>query len=171
MPKNYILAVDPGVKGGVCLMSPDGVVLELINTPENVYGCYLWLYEQYAKHEANSKRNNWPFKAVMELVSGYIAGPGNTGSSQFVFGKNYGRWEGVFAALGLYPYDNPSPQKWQKVVGFLPLKNGFDIVEKESYSSRKKRLCQLARDLYPNEKRITMQTCDALLLAHYEYNL
>jgi hypothetical protein len=160
--KHWILGVDPGVGGGVCLLNADEGIVELISTPETVLGCYIWTKKRIEEH-GRKVVGNYAGRAVMEVVSGYVAKKetgGDTGSSQFVFGVSYGRWEGIIAALGLWPYDNPSPQKWQRAVGFVSVKD-------ETYSSRKRRLCLRARELYNNDKRITLKTCDALLIAHY----
>lgn len=152
---NYYLGIDPGVSGGVCLLGPDKDVIELINTPESVWGCYAWLDTSLRVRN----REQCPIKTCMERVGGFM-GKVDPGSRMFVFGQNYGRWEGVLAALGLWPFDNPTPQRWQGALG-VPKAKG------EKRDQHKRNLCSFARTLYPNEKRITLKTCDALLIAYY----
>lgn len=75
----------------------------------------------------------------------------------FSFGRNYGTWLGMLTALNIETIEVP-PQVWQRSMGLL-----FRGLE---YKDRKRRLKMFARNMCPNLK-VTLDTCDALLIARY----
>ena len=80
---------------------------------------------------------------------------GRVGS--FSFGENYGQWQGILASYELDPM-YVTPKTWQ---------THFDIKKGLPKPVRKKILKQMAIEKCPGIKRITLKTCDALLIAIY----
>lgn len=143
-----LIAIDPGASGGIVFGDPASAkdpVLE--NMPETVHDLAELLGD--ASQEG-------PTHVFVELVGGYI-GKEQPGSTMFVFGENYGRIQGVLAALNL-PFTLVRPQKWQTA---LSLGNSKGM----SKSQWKGKLKAKAQQLYPKNK-VTLQTADALLIWH-----
>lgn len=114
-------------------------------------------------HHACQGRNTY---AVIEKVGGYIAGVwGKDGSSfspgnaMFKFGASAGGLRMALIAANI-PFEEVTPQKWQKALGLPPKKNDKNRTE------WKNRLKAKAQQLYP-EIPVTLKTADAILLAHY----
>lgn len=144
-----LIAIDPGASGGIVFGDPASAkdpVLE--NMPETVHDLAELLGD--ASQEG-------PTHVFVELVGGYIGGAGAPGSAMFNFGENYGKIQGVLAALGI-PFTLVRPQKWQ---ASLSLGNSKGMKKHEW----KAKLKAKAQQLYPKQK-VTLQTADALLLWH-----
>lgn len=126
--------------------------------PESEVGVWFWLRKWI------SDQNE--YRVAIEKVGGYIGssgnkggGIGNTGSTMFAFGRSYGGLLMGLTALDL-KFINPVPRTWQKAVG-------IESKEKdESKDQFKRRLKARAVELYP-ESNPTLNTADAILLAHY----
>lgn len=147
------LGIDPGSSGGIALISKSGeVVLYPVDkhTPAD-----LWELVGLWTPLAGGARAY----AAIERNTGYVGGGGNTGSSMFAFGTNYGMLWGFLIAAKI-PYERPTPQQWQKVVGITPRYKG------EGKKEWKNRLKAHAQSLFPQET-VTLDTADALLIAEY----
>ena len=144
-----LIAIDPGASGGIVFGNPESSkdpVLE--NMPDTVHDLAELLGD--ASQEG-------PTHAFVELVGGYIGGAGAPGSAMFNFGENYGRIQGILAALNI-PFTLVRPQKWQTA---LSLGNSKGM----SKPQWKGKLKAKAQQLYPKSK-VTLQTADALLIWH-----
>lgn len=148
MNNPLIIGIDPGTSGGVCEIWPDGKI-ELCNTPER---------EEFVdfidEARQNASLNGHKLMFVMELVGGFIAGNPAPGSSMFRMGEGYGFLQGVIAAKRL-PLHLVRPQIWQKGIPGTQGVKGPD---------RKRALKAHACRIHP-EVKITLKTCDALLIA------
>ena len=94
---------------------------------------------------------------VLERVGGM---PGNGGSAMFNFGKGYGHLQMALLALGI-PVEDVTPNKWEKA---------YQLGSSGKYSKTewKNRLKSKAQQLFPSlGKKITLATCDALLICEY----
>ena len=93
--------------------------------------------------------------AYLEQVQGFI-GEGQPGSAMFKFGDGYGYIRGVLRALCVSTV-LVRPQTWQKgLPGMATLKK----------AERKRALRDEAARRFPNVK-VTLDNCDALLIADY----
>lgn len=103
-----ILGCDPGLQGGLAILSDDGVITEPMPTVKAKKGELLNLAEltRWLKEQLPIDR------AYLEMVS---ARPGQGVSSTFKFGRGYGAIEGILTALGI-PYQLVTPQAWTKVM-------------------------------------------------------
>lgn len=144
--KCLIVAIDPGVSGGIAI-GVDAPVLHPM--PETVHDLAELI--RCAKDSAD-----YPVEAHVELVGGFI-GKAQPASRAFVFGQSYGQVLGVLAALQI-PTHLVRPQKWQAL---LAIGNGAGSPKHQW----KAKLKAKAQQLYPTLK-ITLQTADALLLWH-----
>ena len=95
-----------------------------------------------------------PTVAYIEDVPTFIAPASKPIHSKL--GRQFGFWEGICAASGV-PVRLVKPQKWQKGIAGVDGKTGMD---------RKRALCAEARRIFPMHK-ITLDNCDAVLLADY----
>lgn len=134
------IGIDPGKGGGIAYI--DGTDVDAIKMPEENcdIGCFV---ERLVKHTLST--------IVIEQVH---ASQQMGVSSAFTFGVEYGRLQGLFAGIGL-DLNYVTPQKWQAA---LNCRTGGD----KKISKRK------AEELFPN-KKITLATADALLLAYYAW--
>jgi len=140
---DFILAVDPGVSGGMAVWRPGKDIRLQKFTTEG----------EYIDFVKNLHGNG---RAVVEHVPKYI-GNEMRASHSFVLGHNVGFEIGVIKTLDI-PLDLVRPQKWQgKLNGLKGLKG----------APRKRVLKDIAKRLYPGLK-VTLANADALLiLDHY----
>ena len=140
-PDLYI-GIDPGKGGGIAATT--GELSICSKCPETVADMARLL-------DSLVDMGDRPF-AIIEAVHSM---PKQGVVSTFTFGKGYGSWLGILAALKV-PYMQVTPQKWMKHYGTMPK------IKKD----RKHHLKHLAQQRYP-ELHTTLATADAILLAHY----
>lgn len=141
-----IIGIDPGKNGGIAIIDEEGKVIELIKMPPTPEDLYFFLSKKATQHVC-----------ILEKVGGM---PGNGGSAMFNFGKGYGNIEMALIACGIKTI-TVTPQKWQK---HYQLGSSTSC----SHTEWKNKLKAKAQQLFPSlGKKITLVTCDALLLAEY----
>lgn len=165
--QNLYLGIDPGKSGGIVGLlyeaNKKGYGTSIYKMPKTLRE--MWgLLSQFKAHYATTY-------AVIEKVGGYIgtrqgySGNPATGSSMFNFGENFGALKMALTAAEI-PFEEVRPQEWQAAFDIRPrIRHGKF---KESAHDFKKRLKFKAQELYPKEK-LTLNTCDAMLLATYAY--
>ena len=142
MKEDFILAVDPGVSGGMALLRDGDVALRKFTTEDE--------FVSYIKNLSGEGR------AIVEHVPKYV-GNDMRASHSFTLGYNMGFEVGAIKSLNI-PVDLVRPQKWQ---GSIPGLRGL------TGHKRKRALKEHAMKLYPGLK-VTLATADALLiLNHY----
>ena len=143
--KKYI-GIDPGAHGGIAVLSADGSVVEVAKMPTTPMD----LLDFLSRYKDDSF-------CILERVGGM---PGNGGSAMFNFGKGYGHLQMALLALGI-PTSDVTPNKWEK--SFQLGSSG-----KNGKTEWKNRLKGKAQQLFPSlGRKITLATCDALLIAEY----
>lgn len=143
--KKYI-GIDPGAHGGIAVLSVDGSVVEVATMPTTPMD----LLDFLSRYKDDSF-------CVLERVGGL---PGQGGSAMFNFGKGYGHLQMALLALGI-PTNDVTPNKWEK---------SFQLGSSGKYGKTewKNRLKAKAQQLFPSlGRKITLATCDALLIAEY----
>lgn len=143
--KKYI-GIDPGDHGGIAVLSADGSVVEVAKIPTTPMDVLDFL----SKYKDDSY-------CILERVGGL---PGQGGSAMFNFGKGYGHLQMALLALGI-PTNDVTPNKWEK---------SFQLGSSGKYGKTewKNRLKAKAQQLFPSlGRKITLATCDALLIAEY----
>jgi hypothetical protein len=153
------IGIDPGTSGGIAILRPGSDAPTVAKMPETEAEVCRLLAET-TRHAS---------MVVLEKVGGYIGGgevcsvchqPKNQspGSSMFNFGRGVGVIAGCLHALGC-KFVEAEPQRWQKALG---LKRPQDMTPDDW----KRELKKHAQQMYPTIK-ITLATCDAILLARY----
>ena len=93
-------------------------------------------------------------RLLMERV---WARPTNAVRAAFSYGTNYGQWLGIAASHEVKTYTE-LPNNWMKWFGCPK-----GMISRD----RKNWLKDKAKELYPNIKKITLATADAILICHY----
>ena len=108
-----VIGIDPGKKGGVCVLNPVGDIYNMIPTPtlklknKNDYD----VRAMAAIFHREIKRGYYP-AVYLESVHSM---PKQGVVSMFEFGKGFGLWIGIVTALGL-PLALVRPQDWKKEI-------------------------------------------------------
>jgi hypothetical protein len=150
-----IIGIDPGVAGGLACIRKNGMV---------------WLQNIKGKtdKEICEVLSEWcSVKCVVfiEKVGGFMGGGGKNGKNKaaahnmFTLGDNCGFLRGIVTTLGKR-IEYVRPQVWQKYFGLIKKS------KTESTTVKKRRHKNKAEQLFPKHK-ITLATCDALLIAEY----
>lgn len=101
---DYCLGIDPGISGGIALVSSDYSDAAVSSCPGKGDPKEMAHYlRKLHKHYPDIRL------AILEQVS---AMPKQGVSSMFTFGRGLGNWEGILCTLGI-PYVTVTPQKWQ----------------------------------------------------------
>jgi hypothetical protein len=148
-----LIAIDPGASGGIAVKYGEQRPY-VVPMPENDGD----LIEFIRNVKLSAEGANQEFCAVMERVGGFIAGNPAPGSAMFNFGRGVGFIEGVLRATG-WRLEFVRPQEWQKSVG-AGSRDG------RTAPQWKRHLRDIACRLYP-ELKITLKTCDALLIMEH----
>ena len=145
-PFKKCIGIDPGKSGGIAVITSETV---------KVYPC---------PQEANDMAmlmsmclNDVAVYRTRVFLEKVWAFPSDARSSSFVFGQNYGQWQGILASHEIKPVF-VTPKTWQA---------HFEIKKGLPKNKRKNILKQMAIERCPSIKRITLKTCDALLIAIY----
>ena len=144
--KKYI-GIDPGKSGGIMVINEIGEV-EAYKCPEKVLDMSM-LFKLIVGDTAPDNVN-----LLMERV---WARPWNDVSAAFTYGVNYGQWLCIAESYEIKMY-TVLPNDWIKWIGCpkaLPV------------ADRKRWLKAKAKKLYPQLKRVTLATADAILITHY----
>ena len=143
------VGIDPGATGAMAAIYGDGFIeIQDFTDPVGVRRCL---------HRLNDLHGD--VKAAIESVHSM---PREGVSSAFKFGVNVGVWKGMLAMAGI-PYDEVTPQKWQKEIFDSTLKKGMD---------RKALSLERARRLFPSMEGFLARKkdhgrSDALLIAEW----
>jgi len=148
MNNKTIIGIDPGMSGGYCYnLEGKRYVHKWVDAPDTF--AILESIMTYCMLE------NREVHAYIEKVS---ASPIMGQSSAFKFGYNFGQWNSILVALRI-PYTEVVPQKWQM---------GLNKPKDLKGAKLKRWLKEKAIEKFPKHK-ITLATCDALLL--YDYGM
>ena len=143
-PSKFI-GIDPGKTGGLAIIGDDTV--KAYKCPRTVDDMSLLV--------GIALNGDAPEKVIV-LMEKVWARPGNGVVSVWSFAENYGTWKGIIASYDLH-LNLVSPQEWMK----------YYEIPKMEYRPRKAFLKDKARSMYPDLKKVTLSTADALLIARY----
>lgn len=174
------MGIDPGQKGGMAVLSAS--LIEnldrshtIISMPQTEQGIWDW-FKNYACSE--------DICATVAMIERVHSMPGQGVVGMFKFGKGYGGLRMALTAANI-PFEDVTPRVWQKALGIEKrkphTKNKRVIIKKgkrkgewgskpyggETTKEWKKRLLSVARRMFPHIKEVTLETCDALLIAAY----
>jgi hypothetical protein len=140
-----ILAIDPGLSGGLAHYGPSGITLDVMPATDADV-CDLVI-----------NRLGVSDVVYIEKVGGYIGGKGAPGSAMFNFGRNVGFLHGLIAASKTRVIEVP-PQRWQKTIGA-----GTSKTHGKGWKSHLKGLAQQRQP----SLHITLKTADAVLILEH----
>lgn len=144
------IGIDPGKNGGIAVLDENIRIVALSKMPDTPQDLLCFLSEiKFDK-----------CMCMLERVGGM---PGNGGNAMFNFGKGYGHLEMALLAHNITT-ETVTPNKWEKF---------FQLGSSGKYSKTewKNKLKAKAQQLFPSlGKKITLATCDALLIAYYAAN-
>ena len=139
------VGIDPGKSGAICVIEDD--FIKAIPCPDNIQDMALVFAMSISVNET---------KKVVAYIEKVWARPTDAKRSIWKFAENYGTWKGIAGAYEISLIE-VSPQKWIKY---------FETPKLEK-SRRKRYLRDKARSMYPNIKKVTLKTADAILIASY----
>lgn len=148
--KTITIGIDPGGSSGSIAIIKDNA-LEVFR----MKGKTEQEIESFISSSWNGKEVSTKFLAIIERVHSM---PKQSSQSGFTFGQNYGLLRGCLIANKI-PFQESTPKNWQKYYSMVKSKT-------ESKTEWKKRLLQIAQNLYP-ETKIHLECGDAVLIAHY----
>ena len=142
--KIYI-GIDPGRSGGMCVIEND--FIKAYPCPSNIQDMAIMFAMAISVNET---------KKVVAYIEKVWARPTDGRSSMWKFAENQGAWLGI---AGAYEIDlqEVSPQAWMKYLETPKLEK----------TRRKRYLRDKARSMYPELKKVTLKTADAILIATY----
>ena len=145
---DFYLGIDPGKNGGIAILDKDGSVIDLINMPDTPMEIL-----QYLK--------SYEGKSVICVLEDVGQGmPGQSSSATAKFARHNGHLEMALLALEIKTI-KCRPQKWEKTYA-------LGSSGKHEKAEWKRMLKEKAQQLFPQlGKKITLKTCDALLIAEY----
>lgn len=146
-----VIGIDPGASGAMAFATENGVVVHKTKSVEP----YDALVDARPYVHNPAGRPEYHAVAYVEEVGGFIGKP-QPGSAMFKFGRQYGYWLGLLRAMGVRTI-LVKPQAWQKGLSGLQGKKGAE---------RKRALRDEAARRFPGVK-VTLDNCDALLIADY----
>ena len=144
--KKYV-GIDPGKSGGIMVIDELGEATAY-KCPEEAMDMSV-LFSLIVGHTAPDN-----VELLMERV---WARPGNAVRAAFTYGVNYGQWLGIAASHEI-KMNTVIPNCWIKWVG---------CPKALAVKKRKHWLRDKAKELYPELKKITLATADAILITHY----
>lgn len=146
-----IIAIDPGVGGGICSgIVGDLETLTLTAMPST-------LVEMRDALEAFAQ----PCKSICEIWIEEIpkfTGQNRNESTTAVLFQNFGRLEGIASSMRI-PIHRVSPKVWQAVLS-------LGVRGKTPHAQWKRKLKGKAAELYPSLD-VTLKTADAILIWHF----
>jgi len=145
------IGIDPGLDGAVAFIC--GQAVKVVRTPTVKMGkrrqCDLASMVSIMRDHTEPYCQDAPF-AVLESVHSM---PKQGVASSFSFGRGFGMWEAILAALGV-PYELVSPQAWKKV-----------MLRDTDHSKGAAKL--VASRLWPALGKLTDGEAEASLMAEY----
>ena len=142
-----ILGIDPGKGGGLAVYNEKENETKAIKFMDDL--CELSAVVGSIIHG---------FKAdeIYVIVEHVHSFPTDSRPSAFSFGRNLGQWEGILGSHELVK-ETVAPKTWQ---------NHYDVPIIKNKYERKRWLKEIAQTMFP-DIRVTLNICDALLIANY----
>ncbi len=141
------IGIDPGAGGGIAAIDEEGNI-KAYKCPQSSEDMAL-LFEVLV--------GDTPPDNVRLLMERVWARPTNAVRAAFSYGVNYGQWLGVASSHEI-KMNTVIPTEWIRWVGCpKALKSVI----------RKRWLKEKAQELYPEIKRVTLKTSDAILITRY----
>lgn len=147
------IGIDPGAHGGIAVLHANGSVFDVAPMPETPLEIFLHLQDVKSQAELVT--------ALLENVGHGM--PGQSSSATAKFARHCGHIEMALISLGI-PTVTVTPNKWMR---------HFQLGRSSEYTKTewKNRLKAKAQQIFPSlGRKVTLSTCDALLMAEYLRN-
>lgn len=164
-----IIAIDPGIKGGIAVKLNNGIV-HAWKMPDTLGGIEGWFRyqlsaltaEELANHKPEDRPGVWCYLEKVHSM------PKQRPTAIWTFAENYGALKALLLAYEVSRVD-VEPKTWQKAIGAtreaLP-KGATPTVKERIKREAKKRIKEIVEAKYPSVK-VTMETADALGILMY----
>ena len=140
------IGIDPGKGGGIAVIDEEGIkAYKCPNTVEDMAILFSMIVNGVAPVE------------VIVGIERVWARPTNGSRHSFAYGVNFGEWLGIIACHELIP-TLILPLTWMK---------HFNCPKGLKVEIRKRWLKSKAMELFPELKKVTLATADAILIAKY----
>lgn len=163
------IGIDPGATGGIAVLcGSSAAAYTMPKTPGAIWS----LLSGFITPSPGN------VIAMIEQVGGYIKGKERPGAYMFEFGENYGWLVMACTGLGLTLHKGASdfgrlhpivPQSWQNNLKIDSKRKKTKLHAEETDKEFKARLHWKAQEQFPKSRfpnlRVTLRTCDALLIA------
>lgn len=144
----FVIGIDPGASGGIAVLNDTHRVVEVVNMPDTPLDILEFL------------RRYDPSDTVVYLEDVGKGMPGQSSSATAKFARHNGHLEMALLALQI-PAVKVLPSRWERTYGL----GSSSAYAKDEW---KRRLKMKAQELFPDlGKKVTLKTCDALLIALY----
>ena len=141
------IGIDPGAGGGIAVIDEEDNI-KAYKCPQSSEDMAL-LFEVLI--------GNSPPESIRLLMERVWARPTNAVRAAFSYGVNYGQWLGISSSHEI-KMNTVIPTEWIRWIGCpKALKSVI----------RKRWLKEKAQELYPEIKRVTLKTSDAILITRY----
>ena len=139
------IGIDPGMSGGICVI--EDKFIKAYPCPRNVTDMGILFAMAISVNKT---------KKVVAYIEKVWARPTDGRASIWKFAENYGTWLGI---AGAYEIDlkQVAPQTWMKY---------FETPKLEK-NRRTRFLKDKAKSMYPELKKVSLKTADAILIATY----
>lgn len=153
----YYIGIDPGQTGAIAVINSKKEIATIYDTPTMQAIKGKKYKTEYLPAEMVSVLSSYPKELCHVFIEKVGAMPGQGVTSMFNFGKGFGIWIGILAALEL-PHTFVTPQAWKKL-----LMQG--MADKDAARIR-------AQELFPQSivllnRKKDIGRADALLIAEY----
>ena len=143
-----VIGIDPGKSGGLTVIEKKDVYSQ--KCPGDV--------KDMAIMFAIALEQTPPQKVAVFLEKVW-AFPTDAKKTAFIFGQNYGQWEGIISSYEI-GVSYVTPKEWQS----------FYDIPKMVKKDRKNHIKKIAKELFPNIK-VTLNVSDSILIANYGINI
>lgn len=152
MKTDFYIGIDPGLLGGIAILSRAGAILRVERMPETDKDVLTVFQDLNRLREPGTVTRACLERAQSSPQMGVV--------SAFKFGVGYGALRMVLASVEI-PFDEPTPLKWQRAM------NCVDTKAKARQGTKDKNVTKRrAQQLFP-QITVTHRIADALLLAEY----
>lgn len=152
--KKIILGIDPGLSGGIAAIDQSGCVLSVSKMPSTMMDIY-----EHIKEIKQTPHDD--IVCYIERVG--LGMPGQSSKATATFARHCGQLEMALLALEISTVE-VTPQKWMK---YFAVGSSKDYKAKTEWKNHLKAIAQQRFPSLWKEKKVTLSTADALLIALY----
>ncbi len=152
------IGIDPGFKGAIAIIHKDGV--KVIDSPTLTVGTKrdYHIHEMIQILDPYTTQEGFGINIQAAIEKVHAIPPPASRASAFTFGKGFGIWLGILAALWI-PCEQVTPQRWQKEM--------MDGMQKGKDASRAQAMALFPAIAEELKRKADDGRADALLIAEW----